>query len=182
MFLRILDKISEISADIVGLDEDCLVDESQTCSECGKTFNVNLDEYYLHCCSKRCWERINAATMDGYDVDDPDNPMYSNRSYASKIVRPKISTRPYNYNGLVAFILLITFLNGLVSFLQTQSESYSITMTLIRYLFLWLILYGWYFSVIKFVKWKFPEKEASVRETLKYLLYLFAVIYVILLF
>ena len=168
-------------------------DESQTCSECGKTFTVNhyydfskldfvSDESYVDCCSKRCWERMNAATMDGYDVDDPDNPMYSNRSHASKIVRPKISTRPYNYNGLVAFILLITFLNGLVSFLQTQSESYSITMTLIRYLFLWLILYGWYFSVIKFVKWKFPEKEAGVRETLKYLLYLFAVIYVILLF
>ena len=61
------------------------------CSECGAYYRGTddsmpwqSDEGINGCCSKYCFERSWAETMDGYDVDDPDNPAYSNNaSYSS---------------------------------------------------------------------------------------------------
>ena len=61
------------------------------CSECGIRY-VARDPHNgfssWGMCSRRCFERSWAETMDFYDVDDPDNPAYSNPAYAkSKKVR-----------------------------------------------------------------------------------------------
>ena len=97
-------------------------DESQTCSECGKTFTVNhyydfskldyvSDESYVGCCSKRCFERMWAATMDFYDVDDPNNPAYSNPAYSdsssSSPVEDKKSEEPSILKNVLSILFLI---------------------------------------------------------------------------
>ena len=56
------------------------------CSECGAYYRdfddcmpwQDSEGYSTDCCSKYCFERSWAACMDGYDVDDPNNPAYSN--------------------------------------------------------------------------------------------------------
>tara|TARA_B100001758_G_C18266554_1_gene533929 strand:+ start:561 stop:908 length:348 start_codon:yes stop_codon:yes gene_type:complete len=75
------------------------------CPECGKRwtsydrynwFKLDMEygEYYGGYCSKRCEERSWAATMDFYDVDDPENPQYSNPAHAKPTYSDSSSSSP----------------------------------------------------------------------------------------
>ena len=73
------------------------------CDECGKLFD-NLDGAKGDCCSRYCWDRSYARGMDGYDVDDPDNPAYSNNaSYSSN----KTNYSSNKTNGCLGDIIAI---------------------------------------------------------------------------
>ena len=89
--------------------------ETQECEECGRTYTSTLYDLvtdngntYGECCSKRCFERSWAATMDGYDVDDPNNPMYSSPASSG--------------DGCLVDILLLFFTSVLVLGLIALSE------------------------------------------------------------
>ena len=76
------------------------------CDECGAYYR-DIDDCGIFQdpqgfgdrCSKYCYERSWAATMDGYDVDDPDNPAYSDRTSSSS----------ESYSGCVYIIFITLF-------------------------------------------------------------------------
>ena len=100
--------------------------ETQECEECGRTYTSTLydlvtdnDKSYVDCCSKRCFERSWAATMDFYDVDDPNNPAYSNPAYSdsssSSPVEDKKSEEP-SISQYVLSILSLIYIFALVKY------------------------------------------------------------------
>ena len=67
-----------------------------SCPECLKSWTL-YGEDYRGCCSKRClvkFERSWAETMDFYDVDDPNNPAYSNPAHANPIYSDSSPSSP----------------------------------------------------------------------------------------
>ena len=85
--------------------------DSGECEECGRTYTTSLFEEGAHgwggWCSKRCYERSWAAGMDFYDVDDPDNPAYSNPTYSDSSSSSPVEDKKSEEPSILQYVLSI---------------------------------------------------------------------------
>ena len=147
--------------------------ETQECEECGRTYTSTLYDIvtdngnsYVDRCSKRCFERSWAATMDGYDVDDPNNPMYSSPASSG--------------DGCLVDILLLFFTSVLVLGLIALSEivgTDSLAINILVLLIIFILIGGacyFVFKSFRSTKDKKSEEPSILKNVLSILFLIYA--------
>ena len=147
--------------------------DTQECEECGRIFTSTLydevvknDKSYGEYCSKRCFERSWAATMDFYDVDDPNNPMYSSPASSG--------------DGCLVDILLLFFTSVLVLGLIELSEivgTDSLAINILVLLIIFILIGGACYFVFKSFR-STKDKKSEEPSILQYVLSILSLIYI----